>query len=76
MRGLVAADGGFTSGMVTYSTSWRPDNLGEGYATPMDRQWLAGLTPLTSAVACATWRGRWQPDGSDPLDARVPGYHR
>ncbi len=47
MRGLVAADGGFTSGMVTYLNKLGPDNLGEGYATPMDRQWAAGLTPLT-----------------------------
>jgi hypothetical protein len=47
MRGLVAGDGGYTPGMVTYLNKLGPDNLGEGYATPMDRQWAAGLTPLT-----------------------------
>jgi hypothetical protein len=47
MRGLVAVDGGYTSGMVTYLNKLGPDNLGEGYATPLDRQWAAGLTALT-----------------------------
>jgi len=48
MRGLVAMGGeGYTSGMVTYLNKLGPDNLGDGYATPMDRQWAAGLTPLT-----------------------------
>ena len=48
MRGLVAMGGeSYTSGMVTYLNKLGPDNLGEGYATPMDRQWAAGLTPLT-----------------------------
>jgi hypothetical protein len=47
MRGLVAADGGYTAGMVTYLNKLGPDNLGDGYATPLDRQWAAGLTPLT-----------------------------
>lgn len=47
LRGLVAADGGYTSGMVTYLNKLGPDNLGEGYATPADRQWAASLTPLT-----------------------------
>jgi hypothetical protein len=47
MRGLVAADSAYTSGMVTYLNKLGPDNLGEGYATAMDRQWAAGFTPLT-----------------------------
>jgi hypothetical protein len=47
MRGLVAADGGCTSGMVTYLNKLGPDNLGEGWSTPADHQWAASLTPLT-----------------------------
>lgn len=47
LRGLVAADGGCTSGMVTYLNKLGPDNLGEGYATPAERQWAGTLTPLT-----------------------------
>ncbi len=48
MRGLVAMGGeSYTSGMVTYLNKLGPDNLGEGYATPLDRQWAAGLTALT-----------------------------
>jgi hypothetical protein len=48
MRGLVAmGEEGYTSGMVTYLNKLGPDNLGEGYTSPMDRQWAAGLTPLT-----------------------------
>ena len=48
MRGLVAMGGeSYTSGMVTYLNKLGPDNLGEGYASPLDRQWAAGLTPLT-----------------------------
>jgi hypothetical protein len=48
MQGLVAMGGAsYTSGMVTYLNKLGPDNLGEGYASPMDRQWAAGFTPLT-----------------------------
>lgn len=48
MRGLVAMGGdSYTSGMVTYLNKLGPDNLGEGYASPIDRQWAGGLTPLT-----------------------------
>ena len=46
LAGLVAADGGCTSGMVTYLNKIGPDNLG-GWATPAERQWAASLTPLT-----------------------------
>ncbi len=48
MAGLVAVDSsGYTSGMVTYLNKLGPNNLGEGYATPLDRQWAAGFTPFT-----------------------------
>ena len=61
MRGLVAMGGeGYTSGMVTYLNKLGPDNLGEGYASPMDRQWAAGSRRSPSAGACATWRGCWR----------------
>jgi hypothetical protein len=72
MRGLVAADGGCTSGMVTYLNKLGPNNLGEGWATPVDRQWAASLTPLTFQ-----WRmrdvARLLADGVVPALAARPG---
>lgn len=47
VRGMVESAGTFTSGMMCYLNKLGPDNLGEGYATPLDRQWAASLTPLT-----------------------------
>jgi hypothetical protein len=47
MRGLMGAAGGFLTGMNTYILKLGPDNLGNGYASDIDRQisgsW-AGLT--------------------------------
>jgi hypothetical protein len=33
--------------MMTYLNKLEPDNLGEGYANPIDRQFAASLTPVT-----------------------------
>lgn len=47
VRGMVESAGTFTTGMMTYLNKLSPDNLGEGYAGPIDRQWAASLTPVT-----------------------------
>jgi hypothetical protein len=47
IRGMVESAGTFTTGMMTYMNKLGPDNLGEGYASPIDRQWAASLTPVT-----------------------------
>jgi len=47
VRGFVESAGTFTTGMMTYLNKLGPDNLGEGYASPIDRQWAASLTPVT-----------------------------
>jgi hypothetical protein len=47
LRGIVESAGTFTTGMMTYLNKLSPDNLGEGYAGPLDKQWAASLTPLT-----------------------------
>jgi hypothetical protein len=47
LRGIVESAGTFTTGMMTYLNKLGPDNLGEGYAGPLDRQWASSLTPLT-----------------------------
>jgi hypothetical protein len=47
VRGFVESAGTFTTGMMTYLNKLGPDNLGDGYAGPIDRQWAASLTPLT-----------------------------
>ncbi len=47
LRGLEESAGTFTTGMVTYLTKLGPGNLGEGYASPIDRQWAATLTPVS-----------------------------
>jgi hypothetical protein len=46
-RGLAESAGTYTTGMMTYLNKLEPDNLGDGYATPVDRQWAASLTPVT-----------------------------
>jgi hypothetical protein len=46
-RGMAESAGTFTTGMMTYLNKLEPDNLGDGYATPVDRQWAASLTPVT-----------------------------
>jgi hypothetical protein len=43
-RGLLKASGGFLSGMSTYLMKLGPENLGTGYANPVDRR-LAGSFP-------------------------------
>ena len=47
VRGMVESSGTYTSGMMTYLNKLGPDNLGDGYASPIDHQWAASLTPLT-----------------------------
>ncbi|MCC6904946.1 MAG: hypothetical protein IT326_03825 [Anaerolineae bacterium] len=48
MRGmLVDSAGTYTSGMTCYLHKLGPDNLGDGYAGPVDRQWAGSLTPVT-----------------------------
>ncbi|MDR3573468.1 MAG: hypothetical protein P4L50_06395 [Anaerolineaceae bacterium] len=47
VRGFVESAGTFTTGMMTYLNKLEPDNLGEGYAGPLDRQWAASLSPVT-----------------------------
>ncbi len=47
LRGLVESAGTFTTGMMTYLNKLDPNNLGDGYAGPVDRQWAASLTPVT-----------------------------
>lgn len=47
VRGMLESANTYTTGLVTYLHKLGPDNLGEGYAGPLDRQWAAGLTPLT-----------------------------
>jgi hypothetical protein len=44
---MVESAGTYTSGLMTYLNKLGPDNLGEGYAGPLDRQWAANLTPVT-----------------------------
>lgn len=73
LRGLVAADGGWASGMVTYLNKLGPANLSESWETPAERQWAASLTPLTFR-----WRmrdvARLLADGAAPaLAASLPG---
>jgi hypothetical protein len=46
-RGLAESAGTFTTGMMTYLNKLEPENLGDGYATAVDRQWAASLTPVT-----------------------------
>ena len=47
VRGFVELAGTFTTGMMTYLNKLEPDNLGEGYAGPLDRQWAISLSPVT-----------------------------
>ena len=44
VRGFVESSGTFTTGMMTYLNKLEPENLGDGYAGPLDRQWAASLT--------------------------------
>jgi hypothetical protein len=46
-RGWVESVGGYMTGMMTYLYRLGPDNLGEGYATPVDRRMAAGIMPLS-----------------------------
>ncbi len=47
LRGMLESADTYTTGVMTYLHKLGPENLGDGYATPVDRQWAAGLTPLT-----------------------------
>ncbi len=70
-RGLAESAGTFTTGMMTYLNKLEPDNLGDGYATPVDRQWAASLTPVTFR-----WRmrhvARLLADGAAPALSERP----
>jgi len=46
-RGWVQSVGSFMSGMITYLNRLGPENLGAGYAGPIDRRMAAGLMPLS-----------------------------
>jgi len=47
MRGmLIDSANTYTSGLMTYLNKLGPDHLGD-WATPLDRQWAASLTPVT-----------------------------
>lgn len=47
VRGWVQSVGTFMSGMTTYLYRLGPNNLGEGYAGPIDRRSAAGIMPLS-----------------------------
>ena len=47
LRGIVESAGTYTTGMMTYLNKLGPQNLGDGYASALDRQWAASLTPVT-----------------------------
>jgi hypothetical protein len=46
-RGWVQSVGSFMSGMTTYLNRLGPENLGDGYASPIDRKMAAGLLALS-----------------------------
>ena len=72
LRGMVESAGTFTTGIMTYLNKLKPELLGEGYASPVDRQWAGSLTPLTFR-----WRmrdvARLLADGLVPALAARPG---
>lgn len=47
VRGMLDLSDTYTTGIMTYLHKLGPENLGDGYAGPLDRQWAAGLTSLT-----------------------------
>lgn len=47
MRGIIAAAGGVLGGITTYLLKLGPDNLGNGYAGPIDRQLAGGFNAVT-----------------------------
>ena len=47
VRGFVESAGTFTTGMMTYLNKLEPENLGDGYAGPLDRVWAVSLSPVT-----------------------------
>jgi hypothetical protein len=46
-RGWVQSVGSFMTGMITYLNRLGPENLGDGYASPIDRRMAAGLMALS-----------------------------
>jgi hypothetical protein len=50
MRGLMGAAGGFLTGMNTYILKLGPENLGEGYASDIDRQIAGSWAGLTMRI--------------------------
>jgi hypothetical protein len=47
MRGITAAAGGYMSGIDTYLLKLGPDNLGQGYASAIDRQIAGSISGLS-----------------------------
>lgn len=47
LRGVRDSAGTFMSGMMTYLHRLGPENLGDGYATEVDRRFAAGMMPLS-----------------------------
>ncbi|MBK8050926.1 MAG: hypothetical protein IPK16_29805 [Anaerolineales bacterium] len=47
VRGMLESADTYTTGMMTYLNKLEPANLGDAWATPVDRQWAASLTPTT-----------------------------
>lgn len=76
LRGMLESADTYTTGVMTYLHKLGPDNLGDGYATPIDRQWAAGLTPLTfrwrmrdvATLLAEGLAARLAADPSTPLD--------
>ncbi len=76
LRGMLESADTYTTGVMTYLHKLGPDNLGDGYATPFDRQWAAGLTPLTfrwrmrdvATLLADGLAGRLAADPTAPLD--------
>jgi hypothetical protein len=72
LRGFTESADTYTSGMMTYLNKLGPNNLGDGYANALDRQFAASLTPVTFR-----WRmrdaARLLADGLAPALAARPG---
>ncbi|MBE7556019.1 MAG: hypothetical protein HS126_33610 [Anaerolineales bacterium] len=53
LRGMAESADTYTTGMMTYLHKLGPDNLGEGYASPLDRQWAdpTVLRPMMDRIA-------------------------
>jgi hypothetical protein len=71
-RGVLAADGTYVTGMNTYLMKVGPDNLGQGYAKPLDRRIAAALPPMAVRLRLQDMV-RLLADGLGPALAARPG---